>query len=164
MRVYARKVRPAFRTRQVELGELNAVLNDNLSGIREIKAFTREDLEAENVGGRIHHYRDSLLYALRLMATFHPIIEFTSALGMIGLIYFGGRLAFNQVLPVEDLVAFFLYLEMLYQPVQALSDAWEGVQESLAGAERVAELLEEEPDVPERPDAVALDGRPGGTW
>ncbi len=162
MRVYATKVRPAFRTRQVELGELNAVLNDNLSGIREIKAFTREDLEAENVGGRIHHYRDSLLYALRLMATFHPIIEFTSALGMIGLIYFGGRLAFNQVLPVEDLVAFFLYLEMLYQPVQALSDAWEGVQESLAGAERVAELLEEEPDVPERPDAVALDGRARG--
>jgi ATP-binding cassette subfamily B protein/subfamily B ATP-binding cassette protein MsbA len=156
MRFYAKKVRPAFRTRQVELGELNAILSDNLSGIREIKAFTREELEADNVGDRIIRFRDSNLYALRLMATFHPFIEFMSALGMIGLIYFGGRLAFNEALPVGDLVAFFLYLEMLYQPVQALSQAWEGVQESLAGAERVAELLEEEPDVPEHSDAVEL--------
>ena len=162
MRIYARKVRPAFRVRQVELGELNAVLNDNLSGIREIKAFTREEVEARHVTTRVQRFRDSNLHALKFMAIFHPFIEFTSALGMIGLIYFGGRLAFNQVLPVEDLVAFFLYLEMLYQPVKALSDAWEGVQESLAGAERVAELLEEEPDVPEIAGAVDLEDRARG--
>ena len=70
MRGFARYVRPAFRQRQVELGELNATLNDNLSGIREIQAFTREDTEANRIWSRIVRYRDSLLRALRLMAVF----------------------------------------------------------------------------------------------
>jgi ATP-binding cassette subfamily B protein/subfamily B ATP-binding cassette protein MsbA len=71
-------------------------------------------------------------------------------------------LVLQQVLPLEDLVAFFLYLGQLYQPVRALSGAWESVQEALAGAERVAELLDENPDVVERPDAVELEGRAVG--
>jgi len=162
MRGYSRYVRPAFRQRQRELGELNATLNDNLSGIREIKAFTREETEATRVGDHIDRYRDSLLNALRLMAMFHPFVEFVSALGTIVIIYFGGRLALGQVLPIEDLVAFFLYLEMLYQPVRALSGVWESVQQALAGAERVKELLDEQPDVVERPDAVELTDRAGG--
>jgi ATP-binding cassette subfamily B protein len=162
MRGYGKYVRPAFRQRQVELGELNAVLNDNLSGIREIKAFTREDIEAIHFWDHITRYRDSMLRALRLMATFHPFVEFVSALGTIILIYFGGRFILNETLPIEDLVAFFLYLELLYQPVRALSGAWESVQQALAGADRVSELLEEEPDVVERPDAIELPGRAKG--
>ena len=68
----------------------------------------------------------------------------------------------NQTLPLEDLVAFFLYLDLFYQPVRALSGAWEGIQEALAGAERVEEMLHETPDVQERPDAIALQGRAEG--
>jgi ATP-binding cassette subfamily B protein/subfamily B ATP-binding cassette protein MsbA len=162
MRGFAQYVRPAFRQRQVELGELNAALNDNLSGIREIKAFTREDSEAANIWGRIVRYRDSMLRALRLMAMFHPFVEFASGLGTIVLIYFGGKMVLGETLPVADLVAYFLYLEMLYQPVRVLSSVWESVQQAMAGAERVAELLEEEPDVTDRPNAVELPGRAVG--
>jgi len=93
MRGFSKYVRPAFRARQAELGELNAALNDNLSGIREIKAFTREGVEAASIGGHITRYRDSMLRALRLMATFHPGVEFASSLGTVVLILFGGRLA-----------------------------------------------------------------------
>ncbi|MCX7682269.1 MAG: ABC transporter ATP-binding protein/permease [Anaerolineae bacterium] len=162
MQGYSKYVRPAFVQRQRELGELNATLNDNLSGIREIKAFTREEAEAERITRHINRYRDSLLRALRLMAVFHPFVEFVSSLGTIGLIYFGGRLALRQVLPIEDLVAFFLYLDMFYQPVRALSGAWESVQQAMAGAERVAELMQEQPEVIERPDAIELRGRVRG--
>ena len=162
MRSFARYVRPAFRARQKELAELNATLNDNLSGIREIKAFTREEAEAMRINKHLVKYRDSLLHALRLMATFDPFVEFTSSLGTIIVIYFGGRLAFQRVLPLEDLVAFFLYLEMFYQPVRALSGVWEQIQEALAGADRVAELLNEQPEVYDRPGAIALPGRVQG--
>jgi ATP-binding cassette subfamily B protein/subfamily B ATP-binding cassette protein MsbA len=162
MRGFGKYVRPAFRERQKELGELNGTLNDNLSGIREIKAFTREEVEANRISNHINRYRDSMLRALRLMATFRPFVEFSSSLGSVGLIYFGSRLVLRQTLPLEDLVAFFMYIGMLYQPVQALSGAWEGVQEALAGAERVADLLDEEPDVAERPDAHVLEGRAQG--
>jgi len=163
LRGFAKYVRPAFRERQVELGELNAALNDNLSGIREIKAFTREDLEVARIFDHIIKYRDSMLRALRLMAMFHPFVELATSLGTIVLIYFGGRFVLNQTLPIEDLVAYFLYLELLYQPVRALSGAWESVQQALAGAERVTELLDEQPDVVERPDAIELIGKVEGT-
>ena len=163
LQVYARYVRPAFRERQKELGDLNATLNDNLSGIREIKAFTREDDELRRIGVKIDRYRRSLLRALRLMATFQPFVEFTSSLGSIVVIYFGGQLAFKQTLSVADLVAFFLYLEMFYQPVRNLSGAWENIQSALAGADRVADLLEEEPEIPDAADALTLTGRVEGT-
>jgi len=162
MRGFAKYVRPAFRQRQVELGELNAALNDNLSGIREIQAFTQEDSEGERIGRRIVRYRDSLLRALRLMAVFHPSVEFAAALGTIVLIYFGGRLMLTGSLPVADLVAYFLYLELLYQPVRALSGVWESVQQALAGADRITELLEQEPDVAQREAAVEFQERAGG--
>ncbi len=162
MRGFAKYVRPAFRQRQVELGELNAALNDNISGIREIQAFTREENESDRIWKRISRYRDSLLRALRLMAVFHPAVEFTAALGTVILIYFGGKLVVGGTLPLADLVAYFLYLELLYQPVRALSGVWENIQQSLAGSDRIAELLDQEPDVAERENAIHLENRSKG--
>lgn len=156
LRIYAKYVRPAFRFRQKELGELNALLNENITGIREIKAFTREEDESERVGARIENYRRSLLRALRLMATFSPFIEFASSLGTLVVIFFGGRLALQGSLGVSNLVAFLLYLEILYQPIRNLSSAWEGVQSALAGADRVSELLNENPEVQEDKHPVNL--------
>ncbi len=162
LRVYARYVRPAFRERQKELGNLNAIINDSLQGIREIKAFTREVDEMKRVNQSIDRYRVSLLGALKLMATFQPFIDFTSSIGILIVIYFGGRLALQGLLSVADLVAFFLYLEIFYQPVRNLSNAWEQIQGSLAGADRVADLLEEQPEMLNCPGAVPLEGRAQG--
>ncbi len=162
LRTYARFVRPAFRVRQHELGELNAIINDNLSGMREIKTFTREIAELGRIRMRIDRYRDSLLHALKMMAIFQPFIEFTSALGTIVVIYFGGQLILRQTLSVADLVAFFLYLDLFYQPLRNLSNAWEQLQESLASADRVAELLTEAPEIDKGTAALALPGRAQG--
>ncbi len=156
LRVYAKYVRPAFRHRQKELGDLNAILNDNLSGIREIKAFTREPQEATRIRRHIDSYRRSLMNALKLMAIFQPFVDFTSSLGTLVVIFFGGRLALQGVLPVSDLVAFFLYLDMFYTPVRNLSAAWEAVQGALAGADRVAGLMTEAEEPHNVPGAVSL--------
>jgi ATP-binding cassette subfamily B protein len=159
LRVYARYVRPAFRERQKELGNLNAIINDSLQGIREIKAFTREVEEMKRVNQGIDRYRVSLLGALKLMATFQPFVDFTSSLGMLIVIYFGGRLALQGVLSVADLVMFFLYLEIFYQPVRELSNAWEQIQGSLAGADRVSDLLAEQPEIMNAPESSNMQGR-----
>ena len=164
LRIYAKRVRPAFRQRQVELGNLNALLNDNLSGIREIKAFTRETEQAKRVDTGIDNYRISNLKALRLMATFQPFVDFTASLGMLIVIYFGGQLALQGTLPVADLVAFFLYLESFYAPVRNLSGAWEAVQSSLAGADRVAGLLAEPKEPQNIHGAEPVTGRVNGDF
>ncbi len=153
---FAKFVRPAFRRRQREVGELNAVLNDSIAGIREIKAFNRESEQMERVEMGIERYRVSLLNALRLMAIFQPFIDFSTSIGQLVVIFFGGQMALQGILPVADLVAFFLYLEMFYQPIRALGMSWEHVQESMAGFDRVAELLSEEPEVKSPPNPVSL--------
>jgi len=144
---FSKYVRPAFRRRQQKVGELNAVLNDSFAGIREIKAFNRESEQLERVEIGIEDYRTSLLHALRLMAIFQPFIDLSTSIGQLVVIFFGGRMALEGILSVADLVAFFLYLEMFYQPIRALGTSWEHIQESLAGFDRVAELLSEESDV-----------------
>lgn len=144
---FAKFVRPAFRNRQAEVGELNAVLNDSITGIREIKAFNRESEQLERVEVGIERYRLSLMKALKLMAIFQPFIDLSTSIGQLVIIFFGGRMALQGALPVADLVAFFLYLENFYQPIRALGTSWEQVQESLAGFDRVSELLSEVPDV-----------------
>jgi ABC-type multidrug transport system fused ATPase/permease subunit len=126
------------------------------------KAFTREDIEAVRIGKHIVRYLNSNLTALRMLSIFEPSVEFSSALGTIVVIYFGGRLAFQQVLPIQDLVAFFLYLEMFYQPVRALSGVWEQIQEALAGADRVDELLRQEPEVSDQSRAITLKDKAQG--
>jgi len=153
---FSKVVRPAFRRRQHEVGELNAVLNDSISGIREIKAFNREIEQLERVEMGIERHRVSLLHALRLMAIFQPFIDFSTSIGQLVVIFFGGRLALQGTLSIPDLVAFFLYLEMFYQPIRALGMSWEHVQEALAGFDRVEELLDESPDVKEPANPRAL--------
>lgn len=162
LRIYAKKVRPAFVFRQKQLGELNAVLNDNISGIREIKAFTQEHRSSSVVGRKVEDYKNSNLSALRLMATFSPFVEFTSSLGILIIIYFGGRLVVQGGLPIADLVAFFLYLDLFYQPVRNLSNAWEAIQNALAGADRVSDLLGQEPELQLLGDAQSITGRSAG--
>ncbi|HOG58690.1 MAG TPA: ABC transporter ATP-binding protein [Anaerolineaceae bacterium] len=154
--LYAKMVRPAFRYRQNELGELNAVLNDSLSGVREIKAFAHEDIAMVKVGARIENYLRSNLKALKIMAVFMPVLDFAAGSGQLIVIYFGSRMALGGSIQIADLVAFFLYLDSFYQPVRNLNNAWEAVQESMAGFERVAEILDESPEIAEPEEPVAL--------
>ncbi len=153
---FSKYVRPAFRRRQREVGRLNAILNDSIAGIREIKAFNRESEQLARVEVGIENYRRSMLSALRLMAIFQPFIDLSTSIGQLVAIFFGGMMALQGTLPIADLVAFFLYLDMFYQPIRNLGTSWEHIQESMAGFDRVAELLSEQPDVtnPEHPAAL----------
>ena len=144
-----RSVRSAFRAAQAQFADLNAVLQDNISGIKEIQIFTREPYERGRVAERSEGYTVKLLRALKLLAVYHPSVEFAASLGTIIVLFFGGRAALQGQLPLEDLVAFMLYLSMFYQPVTILARMNEQVQMALAGADRVAEVLDVESDVVE---------------
>lgn len=144
---YSKMVRPAFRTRQQSLGELNAVLNDSLSGIREVKAFAREEDALDKVDDKIQLVLTKNLRALKLMAIFNPIFDFAAGIGQLLVIYFGARMAISGTLSIADLVAFFLYLDSFYTPVRNLGNSMEAVQESLAGFERIADILTVSPEI-----------------
>ena len=144
---YSKLVRPAFKNRQQSLGELNAVLNDSLSGIREVKAFAREEDALDKVDDKIQLVLHKNLRALKLMAIFNPIFDFAAGIGQLLVIFFGARMAMTGALSIANLVAFFLYLDSFYTPVRNLGNSMEAVQESLAGFERIADILTVTPEI-----------------
>lgn len=154
--------RPLFREAQENIGELNAILQDNFSGMKEIKSFTKERYESSRTQKRIAGYTNAILKALRLSNAFSPGIEFVSSLGTVIVIFFGGRLALANQLPLEDMVAFLLYLASFYGPITALGRINEGLQQSLASAERVVDIMNEASEITDPPNAVRaarVDGR-----
>lgn len=153
--------RPMFKYSQAKLAEVNSILQDNFSGIKEIKAFTKEEYESERTQKRISAHTEAILKALKLSNSFHPSIEFVSSIGTVIVIFFGGKLALESKLPLEDLVAFLLYLGSFYQPITQLGRINEGLQQALASAERVLDILAEEPEVVDAPDAVKIDRAKG---
>lgn len=153
---FSGRMRTAFRTAHEKLADLNAVLQDNISGMKEIQVFTREPFEQGRVTRRSQGYTTKLLRALKIIAVYHPSVELAASLGTVIVLFFGGRAALNGTLPVEDLVAFFLYLSMFYQPVTVLARMNEQVQMALASSDRVAEVLDVQSDVVEAPHPVRL--------
>lgn len=150
-------IRPALRKAQARLGDLNAVVQENLTGIKEVQVFTQEERESGRVGKSAWDYTTGMLEALKRTAIYHPVIELLGSVGTVAVLWFGARLVIaDQSMAPETVVAFLLYLSMFYTPVIAAGNIVEAIQTSLAGAERVFEILDTEPDIRDRPGAYAV--------
>ncbi|MBR6614366.1 MAG: ABC transporter ATP-binding protein [Lachnospiraceae bacterium] len=154
--IFAKKVRPYFKANQKSVGELNAQLQDSLSGLHEIQSFGQESYESKKMDLKIYEQVRAMLRALRASAVFHPCVEFLSSAGTILVVFFGGYLAYAGQLSVEDIVAFVLYLSLFYAPVSGLATLLENLQQSLAGAERVTLILDTPSAIQNSPNAVEL--------
>lgn len=154
-------MRPFFKASQRCMGELNAKLQDNLSGLHEIQSFGQEEFESGLVKKKNYEQVRAMLRALRASAVFHPCVEFLSSVGTVLVVFFGGLLAYKGQLSVEDIVAFVLYLSLFYAPVSGLANLLENLQQSLAGAERVTLILDTPSAIREEEDAVELENVKG---
>ncbi|MBO4390983.1 MAG: ABC transporter ATP-binding protein, partial [Lachnospiraceae bacterium] len=155
--IFAKVVRPFFKASQKSMGELNAQLQDSLSGLHEIQAFGQEQYEKERIRQKSFDQVRAMLRALRASGIFHPSVELLSSLGTVLVVFFGGYLAYKNQLSVEDIVAFMLYLSLFYAPVSGLASLLENLQQSLAGAERVGLILETPSAITDAENAKTLD-------
>lgn len=154
--VFAKIVRPFFKASQKTMGELNAQLQDSLSGLHEIQSFGQEAYESKRLNSKNFEQVNAMLRALRASAIFHPCVEFLSSAGTVLVVFFGGYLAYRQQLSVEDIVAFVLYLSLFYAPISGLASWLENLQQSLAGAERVTLVLDTPSAIQDAPDAADI--------
>ncbi|WHH60176.1 ABC transporter ATP-binding protein [Petroclostridium sp. X23] len=153
---FTKKVLPNFREAQSTLAELNAVVQDNISGIKEIQVFNQQIREKNRVDKRAKKYASAILHALKLSAIFHPAVEMVSAFGTVVVVGFGGWLAMRHYISPADIVGFILYLSLFYQPITTLARVIEDLQQATAGAERVFELLDTEPDIVDQKNAKEI--------
>jgi len=159
--IFSKIIRPYFKASQTVMGELNAKMQDNLSGMHEIQAFGQQEAEAASMRDVNGRQVKAMLRALRASAIIHPSVEFLSSFGTVLVIVFGGVLALNMKLSVEDIVSFVLYLSLFYGPVTGLAQLMENLQSALAGAERVALILDTPSKIVDAEDAKELENVEG---
>jgi ATP-binding cassette subfamily B protein len=154
--IFSHKIRPNFSEAQKTLADLNSTLQDNLSGMKEIQVFNQQTTEKKRVKKRADSYASAILRALRLSAVFHPSVEAVSSMGTVIVVGFGGWLALQGRISVSDIVGFLLYLSLFYQPISSLARVTEDLQMSMAGADRVFEVLDTEPDIQDSPESLEV--------
>ncbi len=148
------RMHEAFARAREHYGALSALLQDNLSGMKEIQVFSGEARENRRVRGQAQRHTRDRLKANKLEAVWTPGIEVIAGVGTVIVAWFGGRAALQGTLPVEDLVAFVLYLGLFYQPLRLLARTSEGFQEARLGAHHVREVLDAQPEVTDPPSGV----------
>ena len=150
---FAAKVHPIFRSVQQKLADVTTVVQENVSGIRVVKSFSREPFETDRFGDRAEGVLNETLAARGLRAFYIPGMSFLPATSIAILILFGGRAVVEGTLTVGEFTLFQLYLMQLVWPMQGFGMVIDQGQRALAACERVFEILDSEPDVspPKRP-------------
>lgn len=151
--IVLRKIRRYFRLGQAKIAELNAVLQDNFSGMKEIQIFNKQEYELGRVTEKSTEHSSALIKALFYSGILNPSVNFISSIGTIIVLIAGPILALNSGLKISDVVAFLLYLNLFYAPISTLTRVVEDMQQALAGAERVFEVLDTDPDIKDKPEA-----------
>ncbi|NLV36062.1 MAG: ABC transporter ATP-binding protein, partial [Clostridiaceae bacterium] len=150
--IFIKKIRPNFRIAQGNLAELNATMQDNISGMKEIQVFNQQGSEKTHIKKKAQSYTEAIIHALRLSAIFHPTVEAISSFGTVIVVFFGSQLALGGGLSVSEIVGFLLYLNLFYTPISALARVIEDLQQAMAGADRVFEVMDTEPDIKDGPE------------
>lgn len=150
------KVRPVFTEMREAEAEMTGYLEEEISGIRVVKAFAREEEEIERFSKESDKVFNASFTFERLWAFYDPYMGFLSALSTIAVLWFGGNLVLNNTLSLGELVAFNTYLLLLVGPVRMLGWVVNHIYRAIASGERIFEVLDQPAEIYERPDAVEL--------
>jgi len=138
------------------IGDLNAVIQDNLSGIRIIKGFAREDYELGRFKKTNDDNRKMQINVGYLSTAFSPILGILMQAGSLIVLLYGGIKVYNHEMTPGMFVVFFPYISMLYGPIMGVSRFFGYIIRALASVDRVFEVLDSKPEVADKDDAVEL--------
>ncbi|HEY68163.1 MAG TPA: ABC transporter ATP-binding protein, partial [Thermoflexia bacterium] len=153
---FASRARPLFMRIQQRLADLNTVLQENLVGVRVVKAFAREDYEARRYALANRRLFELNLTVGRLTATAIPLVFLIANLALLAVYWIGGYQAIAGRLSVGRIVAFANYIMMAFFPMMMLGMIMAMISQAGASAERVFEILDAQSEVVEKPDAIEL--------
>lgn len=153
---FSKTVRPLFKSAHSKTAALSAVVQDDFSGIKEIRAFNKQTDEKEKIKIYSYEHRDAIMSALNKSSVFHPVSELFNNLGVVVIAAAGGYMAYKNMLDVSQIVVFVLYINMLYRPINMLGRLNEDLQNSLAAADRIYEILDSDPDVKDKENAIDI--------
>jgi ATP-binding cassette, subfamily B, bacterial len=158
---YGKRSQPAMREAQQRIAELTAEAEENVSGVRVVKAFAQEKRQLDRFGHSVQRVFDQQLYATRIQAFYGPMISFLPSLGLAAILLVGGRDVINGSLTVGQFTAFYAYLLLLIGPMRTLGYMLGAGQRATASGARIFQILDRDPAMTVPPDAPALPDGPG---
>jgi ABC-type multidrug transport system fused ATPase/permease subunit len=147
----------AYRAVRERLGLVTATLAEDIGGIRVVQAFRRERRNQQHFEEVNAHYREANQQTVVLNALYFPFVDFLSALATAIVVGYGGWLASQGEISGGTLFAFVLYLSNFFDPVQQLSQLYNTFLAAVAALDKIMEVIDEEPEVRDRPGAQELD-------
>jgi ABC-type multidrug transport system fused ATPase/permease subunit len=153
---YGRRSRPSLQEVQQRIAELTADVEENVSGVRVVKAFAAEPRQLERFRGSVTRVFDQSMDATRLRAFYNPFIGFLPNLGLAVILLVGGRQVVHGTLTLGDFTAFYAYLLMLIAPMRQLGIALSLAQRASASGARLFQILDREPQLVAPEDAPPL--------
>jgi ATP-binding cassette subfamily B multidrug efflux pump len=149
-------IRPLFEQVQARLGALNTVLQENLAGVRVVKAFVREPFEANRFQAANQAYLETNLQTVRAFAGNFPLIFFIFNVATLGIVWIGGDMVISTRLSLGELAAFMTYLNFMIFPMMMIGMLSAMIARAAASARRIFEILDAQSEVTDRPDAAPL--------
>ncbi len=156
LKLFNKRVKGIYKGARAKLGLVNAKLQDNLSGIRVIKAFAREDAEQQSFETTNRRYLQENLDAIKLRATFFPFVRWIASFGNTITIGYGAWLILHGQFTIGGLVAYRGYGRYFYGPIDDLTQINDTVQRGTAAADRLFQVLDAPVSVTDAPHAVDL--------
>jgi ATP-binding cassette subfamily B protein len=150
------RIRRVYRRYWGEWSGISGFLASTISGIRVVKSFGQEEREIRSFTDRSQRFRDISLSAARLNAIYNPAVTLLTSIGSVAIWAIGGQQVLRGEMGLGVLTAFTAYMWQFYQPIMALCDLNETLQQSVTAAERVFEVLDTRPEVKDAPGALAL--------
>jgi ABC-type multidrug transport system fused ATPase/permease subunit len=158
---YGRRSRPALMEAQQRIAELTAEAEENVSGVRVVKAFAQEPRQLERFRHSVVRVFDQQIYATKIQARFTPLISFLPNLGLALILLVGGRDVIHGSLSIGAFTAFYAYLLMLISPMRTLGYMLSAAQRSTASGARIFQVLDRAPQITSPENAPPLPDGPG---
>jgi ABC-type multidrug transport system fused ATPase/permease subunit len=146
----------AYRLTREKIAGVTSYLQETLSGVRVVRAFGQEPRHKVRFAELNDEHRDANMKTVYLNAAYFPSVELLSAVATAAILVYGGNQVIDGALTIGVLASFVFYLQSFFDPIQSLSQLYTTYQAGMAALDKIFELLDEEPDLGDRPGAVEL--------
>jgi ATP-binding cassette subfamily B protein len=147
----------AYRRTRETIGHITGYLQESLSGVRVVRTFGQERRHADEFAALNEVNRGANMTTVNMNAAYFPAVEFVSAVAIVAVLLYGGDQVLHNAIQLGVLVGFLAALNNFFDPITQLSQLYTTYQSGMAALDKIFELLDEEPDMLERPDAAELD-------
>tara|TARA_Y100000590_G_scaffold410607_1_gene503837 strand:- start:11191 stop:12939 length:1749 start_codon:yes stop_codon:yes gene_type:complete len=144
IKLIGKRIRKIANTVQKEIAAFAAILNESIKSIRQVKSYNQEDFETKRSLGIINQVKNYFIRSDRIRNRLSPIMEFIGSLAVALSIYIGGIFVINQDMTTGQFMSFLVSLLLAYQPIKALGNLNVSIQEGLASADRIFQLIDQD--------------------